>query len=442
MTRHEVPHDPEAERSLLTTLCAPGADHAASMCVPFLSPEDFFVPAHRAVFEALKAVLPGEVSLTTMSDTLDRQGSLGKVGGFSGLATLLNGEEVGRPQVLVEILTGHRRRRDLLRLAYQIEVQGQDSAEDPEDLIHQAQGELARIMRDGRKDGGEGWMEVLHQMASFEPFRAPGAERGGWWGLPTLDQYAPIPVGEYVTIGARPGVGKTALFTQVAIESARKGIKPLTVSLELNRHSLKARLASYLAQISVASLKRGDYGDQSVQEVGRQAGLLEMGRLNCPTAGTPWPKLEAMIRAEVDRYGVQLVLLDQFDKIGRPDIKRGSSEAYAFGAVSTGIMGLAQELGIGFVLCCQLKGDAEGREPTLSDHADSDRPGKDAGVVFHLWRNRENILKGKLQKNRDGSYVGKTLELDLLGHAQRFREVDRTVTDQKRVSTGDSPYDA
>jgi hypothetical protein len=143
-----------------------------------------------------------------------------------------------------------------------------------------------------------------------------------------------------------------------------------------------------------------------------------------------------MIRHEVDRYGVQLVLLDQFDKIGRPSIQKGSSEAYAFGAVSTGIVGLTQELGIGFVLCCQLKGDAEGREPTLADHADSDRPGKDSAVVLHLWRNKDNALKGKIQKNRDGSNVGRRLDLELLGHCQTIREVDSEITDRKTQSSG------
>jgi len=204
---------------------------------------------------------------------------------------------------------------------------------------------------------------------------------------------------------------------------------------------MRARIASYLGQIPVASLKRGDYTSAQVSRVGSAGGVLEAGRLQCPTAGTPWPKLEALIRHEVDRFGIQLVLLDQFDKIGRPQVGRGSSEAYAFGAVSNGIMGLAQELGIGFVLLCQLKGDAEGREPNLADHADSDRPGKDAAVVVHLWRDKEQRLKAKLLKNRDGSSVGRRWQLDFQGHAQRFTEIEETSPCGKELAQPSAEFD-
>jgi replicative DNA helicase len=313
-----------------------------------------------------------------------------------------------------------------------------ESSEDPDGIIQAVQTQLHEIGLSGRKESGEGWEEILFAMSSFEPFRHSKLERGGYWGIPFLDQNAPIPSGEYTTIGARPGVGKTALMTQIAVESAKRGIKTLVVSIELPLESMRARIASYISKTSVQVFKSGTYTGETIQRIGSWSEMLHNGRIQAPVAGTPWSKIEALIRYEVDRYGLQLVLIDQFDKIGRPPVGKGSSEAYAFGAVSTGIMAMAKELGIGFVLLCQLKGDAEGREPTLSDHADSDRPGKDAAVVVHLWKNKDGDLKCKLQKNRDGAWVGKRLNLDFDGAIQAFREVEPDLTvDHKSKATGD-----
>jgi len=438
MPKLEIPEDTPAEQALLVTLCQDGAETALASCLPQLGPADFMHPAHRAVFEAMQAVYLARTPVNglTLRAELERLGRLNLVGGLPGLADLLGGEEVARPQVLVDILRGHRRRRELVSLGSRIQRMGQDTLEDPEDTIHEAQVELARIMRDGRRQDGEDWVEILAQMASFGAFRRPGAESGGRWGLPTLDQVAPIPTGEYVTVGARPGVGKTALMTQIAVESARHGVKTLVLSLELAAPAMRARLASYLSEVPVQDLRRGLYRPEHVTRVGEQGGLLGLGRMLCPGAGTPWSRLEALIRHEVDQRGVQLVLLDQFDKIGRPEVKKGSSEAYAFGAVSVGIMALAQELDLGFVLLCQLRSDADGREPTLADHADSDRPGKDAAVVVHLWRNKDGDLRGKIQKNRDGAYVGKRLVLELRGESQHVYEVEQATDSEPEPIRG------
>ena len=427
MSRKPIPQDLDSERALLATLCAPGAEREAAMILPSLCAGDFFLPAHQAILEALRSVIRSAVEpcLPVLAAELEAQGTIGRVGGITGLAEILGSEEVAKPQVLVDILQAHRRRRELMRWNHQAYVRAQDTSEDPDCLIHDSQAELARISQDGRRDDGEGWEEILHQMASFEPFRRPGPDRGGWWGIPSLDEVAPIPAGEFTTLGARPGVGKTAFMTQIAVESARRGIKTLVVTLELPLLTMRARLASYLAFVSVGALKQGNYHSSHVTAVGQQAGLLAMGRTHALPAGIPWPKIEALIRFEVARHGVQLVLIDQFDKIGRGMVGKGSSEAYAFGAVSTGLLEVAKDLGIGLVLMCQLKGSAQDTEPTLADHADSDRPGKDAGVVLHLWRHKDGTTRAKLHKNRDGSSVGRVLQLDFDGRTQHFRELNQ-----------------
>ena len=109
-----LPEDTDAERSLLATLCAPGAEPMAADIAFALEVEDFVHPAHRAVFKALRALLEArlEVNALTLKDVLDQEGALNAVGGYPGLVELLSAEEVGRPQALADLLRRkHRQRR-------------------------------------------------------------------------------------------------------------------------------------------------------------------------------------------------------------------------------------------------------------------------------------------------------------------------------------------
>ena len=417
----QPPHDIEVEKSVINALLM-GDPRKSSILIPRLSESCFFHPTHQIIFSAIQNT-PAPLDSLTVWGTIQRQGQDHKVHSTDIFDLLRSAEDVERPEVLVDTLIALRHRRELIHLGAHLQHQAFDAMTDPGDAILEAKEGLHRVSLDGRADGGESWEDIGQWMAEGNPFRGDHPDSMGCWGIGTLDAVAPIPAGEYVTIGARPGVGKTAMMTQIAVESARKGIKTLVITLELPKMAMRARIASYMTSRSIQDLRRGSYTREDSREVNNQPNILAHGRIQAPSPGIPWSKLDAMIRYEVDRYGIQLVLLDQFDKIGRGQVGRGSSEAYAFGAISQGIMALAKDLSIGFIVLCQLKGDAEGREPNLADHADSDRPGKDPAVVVHLWRDKDGKVMAKIQKNRDGSFVGKRIALDFRGECQRFREI-------------------
>ena len=132
-----LPEDVDAERSLLATCCAPGAEDQAADLSLRLDEEDFVHPAHRAVFKALKALLAQrlEVNALTLKDALDQEGDLGKVGGYAGLVDLLSAEEVGRPQVLADLLKRKSQHRALIRLGARMVRQSGEEEAAPEALI-------------------------------------------------------------------------------------------------------------------------------------------------------------------------------------------------------------------------------------------------------------------------------------------------------------------
>ena len=59
-------------------------------------------------------------------------------------------------------------------------------------------------------------------------------------------------------IGARPAVGKSALALQITLNAARKGIKVLYVSLEMDSEDCAARLVGNICGASAARLMFGD----------------------------------------------------------------------------------------------------------------------------------------------------------------------------------------
>ena len=80
----KFPEDPESERALLATLCAPGADKAASFFAPMLEPADFVTPAHRALLVALQDVVNArqEVTPFSLKSALESHKDLDRLGGF------------------------------------------------------------------------------------------------------------------------------------------------------------------------------------------------------------------------------------------------------------------------------------------------------------------------------------------------------------------------
>jgi replicative DNA helicase len=366
-----------------------------------------------------------EINTLTLNNELERQGELARVGGFAGLVEILSAEEVGRPARLTEILTEKLRRRNIIRIGAQLVREAAEDVErDSADMIGQAMADLGLISRNGRRDEVSSWLEIIEMAGNREPFRDGSGERGGWWGIQSLDDAAPIPAGQVTFVGARPGVGKTALATQIVCESAIQGRHPLLVQLELPKKTSQARVASYFAKVSTRALKEGTYTASVSDALREHNESLASGGILSPRGGTLWSHIEASIAESIERRGTDLVVIDYFSLIGRPQVARGGNEAYAYAKVSEAITAFAKDhQGVGVVLLGQLKADAADREPKDGDTADSDRPARDAAVSLMLWRDGKDQTWGALRKNRDGKLPWKH-GLDFQGWCQRFQISD------------------
>ena len=100
------PEDIEAERSLIATLAAPGAEGIASVLLPTLQERDFIHPAHKAILAALRPLVErgDEINSLSIKVELEVQQTLNRVGGVPGLIEILGAEEVGRPEALIRII--------------------------------------------------------------------------------------------------------------------------------------------------------------------------------------------------------------------------------------------------------------------------------------------------------------------------------------------------
>lgn len=429
-----LPEDIEAERSLLATCSGPGMEERARRISRGLSEADFVAPQHKALFTALHSLLEDalEVNALTLKDRLEQRGQLGSVGGFTGLTELLAAEEVGRPEILADLLKRKRQGRELVKLGARLIREAVEGASEMSAIVIEGMEELGRIGRQGQAADVTSWAEALEMASNLEAFRDGHGARGGSWGIAELDEIAPIPAGQVTFVAARPGVGKTALLTQIAVQSAILGWKPFIVQLELPKKTALARITSYLARTSTRVLKEGSYGPQVAQTLRNFAEELQDGRLISPRQGTPWHRIESTLIESIERDGTNLVLIDYFSLLGRPATAKGSNEAYAFARVSEQITAFAKEhQGVGVVLLGQLKQDAADREPKDGDVADSDRPARDAAVSLFLWRDAHEQIRAVLRKNRDGG-LGWKRTLAFEGWSQRFSVMEQETAEPPR----------
>ena len=223
-----APHNIEAEQALLGAILV--NNEAFYRASDFLEPEHFFEPIHQRIYElvaglirankvatrvTLKTFLPGDTDIAGLSVNQ----YLARLAAEA--TTIINAEDYGRTIYDLSIRRGLITiGEDMVNLAYDAPVDAT-----PLSQIEDVERQLYKLAESGRNDTGfQRFGQALAEavdMAGRASLR-DGKLSGTATGLPDLDaSMGGLQPSDLIILAGRPGIGKTALATNIAFNVAK-----------------------------------------------------------------------------------------------------------------------------------------------------------------------------------------------------------------------------
>ena len=389
------PHSTEAERSVLGAMLQNTG--ALSTAVEMLTPEDFYVPAHRFIFEAAKYLADTHraVDLITMDAELDHRGTLAGIGGAEYLIELVNFvPTVVNVKDYIRIVSEKSTLRRLIQASGEISQASYAQDQEVGRILSMAEKKIFDIVM--RREGSEDLQHIREVLArTYEQMEELARLKGGVSGVSTgfvgLDNLLTgLHGGELVLVGARPSMGKTSFAINIASSAVRKGKKVAIFSLEMPREQIAMRILCGDARVNMQSVRKGLLRDEDWIKLAKSlAPLAESEMYIDDTSGLTPSQLRSRCRRMMMEHGLDLIVLDYLQLMGSDS--RAESRQVEVSEISRGLKAIAQELKVPLVACAQLSRANEKRSsgnlrPMLSDLRDSGSIEQDADVVMFLHR--------------------------------------------------------
>jgi replicative DNA helicase len=431
------PHNLEAEKSALGgVLIKPAAfDEMATA----LAADDFFLPAHREIFEAMLEIEKRRqpIDPIALGDELKVRGALPRLqGGEDYLMTLASSvptaENIGH---YVRIVKEKATLRRLIAACAEIQSRAYGEFGSYEDFLDEAETAVFKVAQQNRR---ESFLSVGDMMTDvLEGIEARARDGKEITGVPTgFKRFDAMTAGlqpeNLIIVAARPGVGKTSWAVNVAVNAALLNQIPVLIfSLEMSKYELMERMLAGEARIDSSRMRRGmieytDWKNRIYPAGGRLAqapiliddsaapSILELRAKARRFRGDPRYFPPATVGAdgrEVRRHG--LIVVDYLQLARGMGGKRDESREREIADISRGLKGLAKDLKVPIIAVSQLNRGLEKREdkrPQLSDLRESGAIEQDADVILFIHRdemfNAESTEKGKAElivgKNRHG----------------------------------------
>jgi replicative DNA helicase len=439
-----APHNIEAEQSLLGAILV--NNDAFYRVSDFLEPKHLYEPIHRAIYETAGSLIRmGKIATpVTLKTFLPAETDIGgmTVGQYlarlaAEATTIINAHDYGRTVydlALRRDLIGIG--EDMVNVAYEAPV---DFA--PRAQIEDAERKLYELAELGRYDGGfqrfSQAMKVALDMAA-NAYQRDGKLSGIATGLRDLDsKMGGLQRSDLVIVAGRPGMGKTALATNIAYNIAKaqraeiqadgtsKSVNGGIVgffSCEMSAEQLATRILAEQTGIASSLIRRGGINQDEFEKIRDYTIQLEHLPLFVDeTGGLSISQLTARARRLKRQKGLDVLVIDYIQLLQGTG-RRADNRVQEVTEITTSLKALAKELNIPIIALSQLSRQVENRDdkrPQLADLRESGSIEQDADVVLFVYR-EEYYLQNKEPKPGTVEYEKWQTEMSL---AHRKAEV-------------------
>src|SRR6476620_5303292 len=432
-----APHNIEAEQALLGAILV--NNEAFYRVSDFLEPVHFFEPIHQQIYQLARDLIRAGKLATpvTLKTFLDATIDIGGVTVSQYLArlaaeatTIINAEDYGRTIYDLSV------RRALIQVGEAMVNVAYDAPVDfsPRDQIEDAERRLYELAETGRYDGGfQRFAQALTTAIDMaaHAFQRDGKLSGIATGLDDLDRMmGGLQQSDLVILAGRPGMGKTALATNIGynIAKAWQGeIKPdghtSTVnggivgffSLEMSAEQLATRIIAEQTSIPSNQIRRGGISESDFEKIKDYSIELQ----NIPlyvdeTGGLSVAQLAARARRLKRQRGLDLLVIDYLQLLQGSTRRSQENRVQEITEITTKLKALAKELNVPILALSQLSRQVESRDdqrPQLSDLRESGSSEQDADVVLFVYR-EEYYLRNKEPQAGTPEYVKWLAEME------------------------------
>ncbi|HPT71364.1 MAG TPA: replicative DNA helicase [Candidatus Cloacimonadota bacterium] len=443
MNERTQPYDINAEAAVLSAMLIDS--YAVAKALEGLKEEHFYRSAHKIIFRMMQDLFEEhqEIDLITLTDRLDREGLLEKVGG----SIYMN--ELSDVVVSSANLDYHAKivlEKALLRqliIASNTIIEHCYEADRPvDDIVDEAEQAIFAVAE-------RPWSRAFVKISDIIPETLRNIEevaktRSSTVGLSSgfrdldaaIGGFRP---GQFIVIAARPAMGKSSLALNIAFNAAMYHDKKIGIfTMEMANDELLMRMISSAAEVRMDDMLKG-YGinEAKMLRITQAADALTRKPLYIDDAGT---NTALDIRAKSRRLsaeigGLDLIVIDYLQLMTSQ--KNRDNRQQEISEISRAMKILAKELKIPIIALSQLNRAVDNRptkKPMLSDLRESGAIEQDADIVMMIYReeyyfpekeDRHGIAEIIIAKNRHGA----TGTVEMLFKSEFTTFSDRMISD-------------
>lgn len=438
----ELPHDLLAEKSLLGCLLVDGQafDEISDLAI---KKQDFYHPQYAKVFEAIQELNYSSqpIDYVTVCSKLSDKGELESLGGQGAILEIAEDQaSSANIYAYAKSVKDKSSVREIVRQAARVVERGTQFNGDVKEFISDVESSFFKLTSDARTGGMLKIAACLKD--NLRELAEPARNKGEILGIPTgyndLDRkLLGMRPGQLVVLAARPGMGKTALALNMAVNAAKATKAPVAIfSLEMLAPELSQRMLSSEAKVDSTRIRSRQFLDTDLRNITKVIPELSALPIFVNDSGsTSLYDIKSQCRKIKAENGLGVIVIDyiQLMKPTNPNISREQQ----ISEMSRGLKELAKEMECPVIALSQLNRGVESRtdkRPMISDLRESGSIEQDADCVLLIYRddyyNENSKEKGVAEvivaKNRAGeqgtiklAWTGSCL---LFSNLEQFRE--------------------